>query len=83
MPFPKLLAICCGVTFIFGWQPGADAAAQADQPTSMGVEDNAEYDSFLWLEDVEGEAALEWVSKRNQRTEATLGAGERYESLYV
>lgn len=29
-------------------------------------------DPYLWLEDVEGEAALEWVAERNSETEAVL-----------
>lgn len=35
-------------------------------------------DPYLWLEDVEGEAALDWVRDRNSHAHATLGAGEDF-----
>ncbi|MFF0291578.1 prolyl oligopeptidase family protein [Streptomyces sp. NPDC005262] len=38
-------------------------------------------DPYLWLEDVEGEAALEWVAERNSETEAELTVGARFASL--
>lgn len=38
-------------------------------------------DPYLWLEDVEGEAALEWVAERNSETEAVLAAGAGFASL--
>lgn len=38
-------------------------------------------DPYLWLEDVEGEAALEWVAERNAETEAVLAAGARFAPL--
>ncbi|MET8436077.1 prolyl oligopeptidase family serine peptidase [Streptomyces sp900116325] len=38
-------------------------------------------DPYLWLEDVEGEAALEWVAERNAETEAALAAGSGFASL--
>ncbi|WP_406506614.1 prolyl oligopeptidase family protein [Streptomyces sp. NBC_01602] len=38
-------------------------------------------DPYLWLEDVEGEAALEWVAERNAETEAALAAGPGFASL--
>ncbi|MFB6703324.1 prolyl oligopeptidase family protein [Streptomyces sp. NPDC056333] len=38
-------------------------------------------DPYLWLEDVEGEAALEWVAERNAETEAALAVGSGFASL--
>ncbi|MGW0564915.1 prolyl oligopeptidase family serine peptidase [Streptomyces sp. NPDC003016] len=38
-------------------------------------------DPYLWLEDVEGEAALAWVAERNAETEAVLAAGAGFASL--
>ncbi|MBT2400181.1 S9 family peptidase [Streptomyces sp. ISL-100] len=38
-------------------------------------------DPYLWLEDVEGEAALAWVAERNAETEAVLAAGTGFASL--
>ena len=38
-------------------------------------------DPFLWLEDVEGEKALDWVRAQNARTLALLEADPRYQNL--
>ena len=39
-------------------------------------------DPFLWLEDVEGDAALGWVREQNARSLALLEADPRYQRLY-
>src|SRR5688572_22799801 len=39
-------------------------------------------DPFLWLEEVEGEAALAWVQAQNARSLAVLESDPRYEGLY-
>ncbi|HML11138.1 MAG TPA: prolyl oligopeptidase family serine peptidase [Stellaceae bacterium] len=39
-------------------------------------------DPFLWLEDVEGEKALDWVRGQNARTIERLEADPRYQALY-
>ncbi|QNE79011.1 prolyl oligopeptidase family serine peptidase [Streptomyces finlayi] len=38
-------------------------------------------DPYLWLEDVEGRAALDWVAERNAETEAALTADAGFDSL--
>ncbi|MFF0214996.1 prolyl oligopeptidase family serine peptidase [Streptomyces vinaceus] len=38
-------------------------------------------DRFLWLEDVEGEAALAWVGERNAETAAELASDPRFGAL--
>ncbi|MEE1772248.1 prolyl oligopeptidase family serine peptidase [Streptomyces sp. JV185] len=38
-------------------------------------------DPYLWLEDVEGEAALAWVAERNAETEAALAADAGFAPL--
>ncbi len=38
-------------------------------------------DPYLWLEDVTGEAALDWVRERNAETFAELTGNDRYEGL--
>ncbi len=38
-------------------------------------------DPFLWLEEVEGERALEWVRAQNERTGETLASGEDFRQL--
>ncbi|MEM6785861.1 MAG: hypothetical protein AAF624_19235 [Bacteroidota bacterium] len=39
-------------------------------------------DPYLWLEDVEGERALSWVTKQNAETVAALEAHPAYDDLY-
>src|SRR3954449_5879675 len=39
-------------------------------------------DPFLWLEEIEGGAALAWVARQNARTLATLESDPRFGSLY-
>ncbi|NKQ52963.1 S9 family peptidase [Amycolatopsis sp. K13G38] len=41
----------------------------------------ADEDPFLWLEDVTGEQALDWVRTRNAETLDELTGGERFETL--
>ena len=39
-------------------------------------------DPFLWLEEIEGEAALAWVARQNARTLAALESDPRFDGLY-
>ena len=39
-------------------------------------------DPFLWLEEVEGERALEWVAARNAESMAVLGEFAEYQTIY-
>src|SRR5580704_10666387 len=39
-------------------------------------------DPFLWLEDVEGDQALDWVRAQNARSLGLLEADPRYQGLY-
>src|SRR4051794_27273929 len=39
-------------------------------------------DPFTWLEDVEGEAALDWVRRQNARSLAQLQGDPRYPTFY-
>lgn len=49
-------------------------------PFSSFGEDNV--DPFLWLEDIEGEKALEWVEARNSESMANLQTLPEYQPLY-
>ncbi len=50
--------------------------------TRQIVQIDPDNDPRVWLEEVEGEAALEWVEGQNERTFARLQGDERYEGLY-
>ena len=49
-----------------------------DLETKAPIED----DPFLWLEEIEGERALEWVDEQNERSQDYLASDGRYEALY-
>ncbi len=43
---------------------------------------HADDDPFLWLEEIEGEKALDWARAQNERTFGILKENERFEALY-
>jgi prolyl oligopeptidase len=53
----------------------AGAAAPAAQPAAA--------DPFVWLEDVDGARALDWVRAENAKTVAVLAQDPRYATLYA
>lgn len=55
--------------------PATEMTLSADTQTPPAVFDETEH---LWLEEVEGEAALSWVTAQNTRTVAALEADPRY-----
>jgi prolyl oligopeptidase len=52
------------------------AAAQRPLPAHDAA------DPFLWLEEVEGERAMQWVESRNQRTLEELSASPHYQPVF-
>lgn len=67
-----LLAACAS-------DPQPETNLTADNPTSAETA-SVPFDaaSHLWLEEVEGEAALAWVTAQNERTLTELEADPRY-----
>lgn len=69
-------------------QPASDegedvASTTPDAPAERQiVEIDPNNDPRVWLEEVEGERALEWVEGQNDRTFDRLQGHERYQSLY-
>jgi len=67
---------------------GTSAMAQAPSPhpamaeASGGFATSEATDSYLWLEDVEGERAMAWVNDQNTRSLGTLQGDPRYEGLH-
>jgi len=55
----------------------AGAPAHAQQETAPDPED-----AYLWLEDVEGERALDWVEARNRESLAALESQPVYDSIF-
>ena len=61
------------------------AMAQAASPSSSATAAFAMTDAtdpYLWLEEVEGERAMQWVSEHNEKSLGTLQADARYEPLH-
>jgi prolyl oligopeptidase len=53
------------------------AVAVASEPADEAVQD-----PWLWLEEVEGEKALDWVKKHNVKSTAELEAVPEYQAIY-
>jgi prolyl oligopeptidase len=63
--------------------PGAVAPPRASSPpSSADVAAEADGDPFLWLEEVEGARALEWVESRNRATREALSASPAYQPIF-
>ncbi|MFN3878363.1 MAG: prolyl oligopeptidase family serine peptidase [Brevundimonas sp.] len=58
------------------------AASPAPSPAPGGFATSDATDPYLWLEEVEGERAMEWVKAHNDRTFAVLQGDARYEPLH-
>ena len=54
---------------VFGMTGAASAQQSADDP-------------YIWLEEVQGARATEWVKAENQKALATLQSDPRYEPFY-
>jgi prolyl oligopeptidase len=59
------------------------APASANAPTSGGFATSDATDPYLWLEEVEGERAMEWVRAHNAHSLGVLQADPRYAQLHA
>jgi prolyl oligopeptidase len=57
-------------------------AQTAPASSASGFATSDATDPYLWLEQVEGERAMEWVKAHNERTFAVLQGDPRYETLH-
>ncbi|NHK28057.1 S9 family peptidase [Parvularcula flava] len=57
--------------------PGLTSSATAQEESETAMSD----DPYLWLEEVEGKQALEWVEDQNTRSLAILEGDERFEPM--
>jgi prolyl oligopeptidase len=64
--------------------PAAPPATPSPMPTSApaALPPHDADDPFLWLEDVEGAEALQWVNARNEATLAELSASPVYQPIF-
>ena len=82
-----LLSVAAGVALASCDQLSEQKAEDAKlDPIEYGVAEHkdatVEDDPFLWLEEIEGERALEWVKDQNERSKAYLASRQRYKTLY-
>ena len=62
---------------LFGWDHCMYAQESALSSSTKITAD----DAYLWLEDVTGDKAIEWVKARNQKSQAKLEADPSFDSL--
>ncbi|MCV0414552.1 MAG: prolyl oligopeptidase family serine peptidase [Brevundimonas sp.] len=60
----------------------APSAAPAPAPASSGFATSEATDPYIWLEDVEGARAMEWVREHNEKSLGVLQGDPRYEPLH-
>jgi prolyl oligopeptidase len=58
------------------------AAALAGAAAAAAAQAQASDDPYIWLEDVSGPRAMEWVNAHNAKAQAVLEADPRYEQYY-
>jgi prolyl oligopeptidase len=62
--------------------PDTSAPAPAPRMDQRTLPPHDAEDPFLWLEEVEGERAMEWVESRNAATLAELTASPVYQPIF-
>ena len=71
------------IAFPFGLLPFNEItmAQQSRSPATTAATAVSEIDSFLWLEDVTGEKAIEWVKVQNAKSQAKLESDPQFNAL--
>ncbi|WP_138512989.1 prolyl oligopeptidase family serine peptidase [Maricaulis alexandrii] len=91
MMFKRSIAWAAGVSVLALAACGQPASEEGDTVTTETsdtgstreiVQIDPDNDPRVWLEEVEGEEALDWVEGQNERTFARLQGDERYQGLY-
>lgn len=73
-------AIFLGILSLFSLMTKVSAETNEAAPPS--VSRNQLEDPYLWLEEVEGDRALEWVRAQNARTQSALQANPLYSQIF-
>ena len=69
------------VWFLFAMQITVPPGLTEDKTSTKVSDVTAVEDPYLWLEDVTGEAALDWVRERNAKTQSHFEASESFAKL--
>ncbi|MCL7983986.1 MAG: S9 family peptidase, partial [marine benthic group bacterium] len=75
-------ALCLVVAFATGGLTSCGDGAETTNPSTTSDVSSEAADPYLWLEEVDGEEALAWVSERNERSLARLEDDPRYDAFY-
>ncbi|MEO1552868.1 MAG: prolyl oligopeptidase family serine peptidase [Pseudomonadota bacterium] len=80
-----ILAACVTVTEEATQTPATEAETSVTEQTETILEqpEMAATDPYMWMEDVEGEAALAWVNTQNDRSLAAIQAEPVYQDNYA
>ena len=81
MPRFSPLALCLMAVLASMVTPRLDAHSESLSFKAAAMTDTAS-DPLLWLEEVEGKTALDWVATENKRSLDLLQADPRYEALH-
>ncbi|GGD14302.1 prolyl oligopeptidase family serine peptidase [Aquisalinus flavus] len=73
----QVLLASAAVLFAATITPGLLSSASAQEESETAMSD----DPYLWLEEIEGEKALDWVEAQNARSLAILEGDERFEPM--
>ena len=68
------------IAFVVLFMIGINRRMAAQNPTTEATATNSD-DAYLWLEDVTGEKAIDWVKARNQKSQSKLEANPSFASL--
>lgn len=83
---PLVLAASSLVLAACADQPSAEDPVEPSDDTPMAEDiaekDMTDTDPLIWLEEVEGEAALDWVRTQNDRSVAEIQSNPLYQGLY-
>ncbi|WCL55027.1 prolyl oligopeptidase family serine peptidase [Gimibacter soli] len=78
MTIARLLAATAAACLVAACEPAADTKKSETPETAAMTEAT---DPYLWLEEVEGEKALEWVTEKNAASAKVLDADPRYQGF--
>jgi prolyl oligopeptidase len=80
-----LMAACTSLSedTPFVEEPAAEVSMEAGPDEAIEAPDMADTDPYLWMEEVEGEAALAWVNAQNDRSLAAIKSHPLFEDNHA
>ena len=75
----KVLGLCCFLSYLVSFSVALVAQQNSDGKKVSEV--TADEDPYLWLEDVTGDKALNWVRARNAKTQTKFESDPNFTKL--